>query len=143
MTIMTAMATGDSIHHRRHARAGDASSRIASMTRALKCAGAGALVSARGTSSIWSSHIAEPPRAQPLFDDAPRLGDAPFDRADRHLQHRADLVVRVVAGLRQQQSVAELWRERLNLAGDPAAQLSVHDLLLGRAIGARGAAISA
>src|SRR5262249_60494091 len=84
-----------------------------------------------------SSHIGISTAAQPVPDDPPRLGDAPLDRAHRRFQHRADLPVRVIAGLREQQRVAQLRRQRPNRVHDLTLEPAIAERLFRRSIAAR------
>jgi hypothetical protein len=56
---------------------------------------------------------------QLLLQHSPCLGDAPFDRAERHAKHRGDLFVRVVSGGRQHQWIPQLLRQ----GGDQPSEL--------------------
>jgi hypothetical protein len=60
------------------------------------------------------------------------LRHAPLDRANRRPEHRADFVVGVVAGLGEQQRVAQCRRQRANCAADAAPQLAAGHRLFRR-----------
>src|SRR5207237_3360928 len=123
-------------------------SRTPVSTRAFRSRGAGAAVSSRATASIWRSSSAElqfsilnskliitvTTIANEQLHPPPCFRHTPFDRADGRVQHRADLFVRVVAGLRQQQRVAQFGRQRTNAPSDVAAELARDRQLLRRAV---------
>src|SRR5436190_1849050 len=117
---------------------------IRSSTRAFRSPGGAAFVIARAAASMRASHgssrssnIAVSNLAQPLFHGAARFGDAPLDRADRRVQHGADLLVLVIAGLREQQRIAQLRRQIADGLLDVAAQSLVAERLLRRPLAAR------
>ena len=58
-------------------------------------------------------------------DEATGLGDAPLHGADRHAEHRGDLVVRMLAGRGEQQRVSQLRCERRDLLAHAHATRSV------------------
>src|SRR5439155_21175551 len=107
------------------------------ITRALRSAPGAPSVMCRATASMAASirslssgHMVIAALVQVLPDDSPCFGHAPFDRAYRGVQHDADLLVGMLAGLGQQQRVAQLRSEREDRPSDGALELIVHGGIL-------------
>src|SRR5262245_19827707 len=71
-------------------------------TRDRKPDGASPSVSVRATSSICLAHIEESTLLQPVLNRATCFGDSPLDRACPDPEHRPNLLVGVVARLREE-----------------------------------------
>src|SRR5688500_155554 len=94
---------------------------------ATSCRAASSISASTGSGVSFRIDISQ--GRQLLSNFLPRLGDAPLYGSDRHTKHPGDLVVVIVAALRQQQRVAQLRRQRLNRA--PRVCLQLRTLHLG------------
>src|SRR5215212_6931779 len=66
-------------------------------------------------------------RREFFLQHAPGFRNAPLDGAERRPEHLADLLVRVFAGAREQERVAEFLGQRADEPRDIALQLVVYD----------------
>src|SRR4030095_12787610 len=85
-------------------------------TRALTSADDSTLIISRTARSIArsrSSSVMDVSQRRQLFlQEAPCFGDSPLEGAYRNLEHLCDLVVRLFAGARHEQRIAQLARQR-------------------------------